>query len=93
MRSMILTTAAIASHCRCSSSTLASLHGSPAHRKSLSPTVYIRWTPNPVIVTMRNSQDYIRALLYSEYTTITGWGVLLIFTRRVWQRVAHQIST
>ena len=37
----------------------------------------LRWTPHPVIVTMRNSKDYIRVLLYSYYTTITGWGVLL----------------
>ena len=25
-----------------------------------------------------DNKDYIRALLYSYYTTITGWGVLLI---------------
>ena len=31
----------------------------------------------PVIVTIRDDSDYIRALLYSKYTTITGWGVLL----------------
>ena len=36
-----------------------------------------RWIPHPVIVTIRNSEDYIRVLLYSYYTTITGWGVLL----------------
>ena len=28
-------------------------------------------------MTIRNSKDYIRVLLYSYYTTITGWGVLL----------------
>ena len=36
--------------------------------------------PPPVIVTIRNSKDYIRVLLYSYYTTITGWGVLLIYS-------------
>ena len=38
---------------------------------------YLRWTPYPVIVTIRVNKDYIRVLLYSYYTTITGWGVLL----------------
>ena len=38
---------------------------------------YFRWTPHPVIVTIRDNRDYIRVLLYSSYTTITGWGVLL----------------
>ena len=28
-------------------------------------------------MTIRDNRDYIRALLYSYYTTITGWGVLL----------------
>ena len=37
----------------------------------------LRWTLSPVIVTIRDSQDYIGALLYSYFTTITGWGVLL----------------
>ena len=37
---------------------------------------YVRWTPHPVIVTTRDNVDYIRALLYSCYTTITGWGVI-----------------
>ena len=36
--------------------------------------------PHPVIVTIRDSRDYIRVLLYS-YTTITGWGVLLRYAR------------
>ena len=32
----------------------------------------LRWTPDPVIVTIRdNSRDYIRVLLYSYFTTIT----------------------
>ena len=47
----------------------------PANHKNL------RWTPHPVVVTIRDSRDYIRVLLYSYYTTITGWGVLLIKTR------------
>ena len=28
-------------------------------------------------MTTRDNRDYIRVLLYSYYTTITGWGVLL----------------
>ena len=36
----------------------------------------IRWTPHPVIVIIRDNKGYVRALLYSYYTTITGWGVL-----------------
>ena len=81
---------------------------------SLRFRVLVRWTPHPVIVTMRDNRDYIRerpamgpgflhthyfklrkivgmqkprphgspfcyikVLLYSDYTTITGWGVLL----------------
>ena len=39
---------------------------------------WVRWTPHPVIVTIRDNKDYIRVLLYSSYTTITGWGLLLI---------------
>ena len=34
--------------------------------------VWVRWTPYPVIVTIRDSRDYIRVLLYSYYATITG---------------------
>ena len=34
--------------------------------------------PHPVIVTIRDNRDYIKVLLYSYYTTITGWGVLLM---------------
>ena len=37
----------------------------------------LRWTPHPVIVTIRENRDYIRVLLDSYYTTISGWGVLL----------------
>ena len=45
--------------------------------------------PPPVIVTIRDNRDYIRVLLYSCYTTITGWGVLLRYlmttaTLRTW---------
>ena len=40
------------------------------------PSRTLRWTPHPVIVTMRDNWDYFR-VLYSYYTTITGWGVLL----------------
>ena len=39
--------------------------------------VLSRWTPHPVIVTIMDNRDYIRFLLYSYYTTITGWEVLL----------------
>ena len=38
--------------------------------------------PHPVIVAIRDNKYCIRALLYSYYTTIAGWGVLLRF--RVW---------
>ena len=30
--------------------------------------------PHPVIVTIMDNKDYSRVLLYSCYTTITGWG-------------------
>ena len=33
--------------------------------------------PHPVIVAIRDSEDYTKVVLYSHYTTITGWGVLL----------------
>ena len=35
-------------------------------------SLYIRWTPYPEIVTIRDNKEYIRVLLYSSYTTITG---------------------
>ena len=41
------------------------------------PGASFKWTPHPVIVTRRDNRDCIRVLLYSYYTTITGWGVLL----------------
>ena len=49
-----------------------------------SPALYVgivcfRWTPHPVIVTIMDNKDNIRVLLYSYYTTITGWGVLLMY--------------
>ena len=37
----------------------------------------VRWTPHPVIVTIKENKDYIRVLIYSSYTTITEWVVLL----------------
>ena len=42
--------------------------------------VEIRRTPHPVIVAVRDTSNCIRVLLYSYYTTITGWGVLLSCT-------------
>ena len=33
--------------------------------------------PNPVLVTIRDNNDYVKVLLDSCYTTITGWGVHL----------------
>ena len=36
--------------------------------------MFDRWTPHPVIVIIRNSQDFFRVLLYSYYTSITGVG-------------------
>ena len=35
--------------------------------------------PHPVIVTIKDNKEYIRVLLDSYYTTITGWGVLLTY--------------
>ena len=49
--------------------------------------LYIRWTPHPVIVTIGDNRDNIRVLLYSYYTTITGWGVLLRNTINVTSRI------
>ena len=36
--------------------------------------------PHLVIVVIMGNGDYVRVLLYSDYATITGWGVLLIST-------------
>ena len=44
------------------------------HEQTL--VVLSRWTPHPVIVTIMDNKDYITVLLYSYYTTNTGWGVL-----------------
>ena len=41
--------------------------------------ICFRWTPHPVIETIGDYRDYTRVLLYSYYTTITGWGVLLYY--------------
>ena len=48
-----------------------------AYRLRFPHGLWLRWTPHPVIVTIRDNRDYIRVLFYSYYTTITGWGVLL----------------
>ena len=55
------------------------LDGAALTADSASPElrVHIRWTPHPVIVTIRDNRDYLRVLLYSYYITITGWGLLL----------------
>ena len=37
--------------------------------------VCFRWTLHPVIVTIRDNEDYIKVRLYSSDTTITGRGV------------------
>ena len=37
----------------------------------------LRWTPHPVIVTIRDKKEYVRVLLNPYYPTITGWGVLI----------------
>ena len=39
--------------------------------------ISFRRTPHPVTVTIKDNRDHIRVLVYSYYTTITGWGVLL----------------
>ena len=39
--------------------------------------VSVRWSPHPVIVSIRDNRDYIGVLLLSYSITITGWGVLL----------------
>ena len=42
--------------------------------------IYLRWNPQPVIVTTGDNKDCIRVLLYSYNSTITVWGVLLTYT-------------
>ena len=53
-------------------------------------TVYLRTPPAPVIVTIMDIKDYIRVLLFSYCTTITGWGVLLKCTGIVPKNVPAQ---
>ena len=36
--------------------------------------VYLRWTPHPVIVNIRDKKDYVRVVLCSYYTIIPGRG-------------------
>ena len=43
---------------------------------SYNPFIGLRWTPHPKIVTIGATRDHIKVLLYSFYTTVTGWGVL-----------------
>ena len=50
----------------------------PARRPAC--PVCVRWTPHPVIVTIRDNRDYMRVLLFSYFTTITGCGVHLRYT-------------
>ena len=38
----------------------------------LNRDMYIRWTPHPVIVAIRENKDYIWVLLHSYCTTITA---------------------
>ena len=51
---------------------------------------YRRWTPHPVIVTIRDNKDYIGLLLYYYYTTIilltstTHFTYLCDLLRLVW---------
>ena len=46
--------------------------------------------PHPVIVTVRDNRDYTKVLLYSYYTTRTGWGVLLTCGWRSVFSIIHQ---
>ena len=43
--------------------------------------------PHPVIVAIRDNKDYVRVLLYSDYTTIAGCGVLLKYSLNSVKRV------
>ena len=45
-------------------------------------TQELRWTPHPVIVTVGENKYSIRVLLYSYYTIVTGWEVLLTKTSK-----------
>ena len=52
--------------------------------------VCLRRTPLPVIVTIGDNRDNIRVLLYSYYTTITGWGVLLKYVSDDFKHISEQ---
>ena len=39
-------------------------------QRKLGLGLYIRRTPHPVIVAIRDNKDYLRVLVYSHYTTI-----------------------
>ena len=43
-------------------------------------------------MTIGDNRDYISVLLYSYYTTITGWGVLLIYTRPTFRMACDVVS-
>ena len=48
------------------------LQGKRAESASHDLYISLRWTPYPVIVTIRDKKDCIRVLLYSYYVTLTG---------------------
>ena len=39
--------------------------------------LHLRWTHHLAIVTIRDNKDGMRVLVYSYYTSIVGWEVLL----------------
>ena len=47
----------------------------------------------PVIVIIGDNRDYTRVLLYSYYTTITGWGVLLRQTHQTRQELHMRLRS
>ena len=65
---LILVGGSKSSHSRHSSS-----NGNISNIGNRSNQLFIRWTPHLVIVTIGDNRDYTRVLLYSYYTTITGW--------------------
>ena len=55
------------------------------------PCNHLGGPPHPVIVAIRDNKDDIKVLLYSYYTTITGWGVLLSNHKSyIQQRLEHK---
>ena len=44
---------------------------------------YVKWTPHPVIVTIRDNRDHIRVLFIFLLYHLQGGGVLLRYT--VWK--------